>query len=33
MSDVIPLEQLVERWLEVPAKPRTEAVKTTVKIS
>jgi len=33
LSDVIPLDQLVERGFEVLAKPRTEAVKIIAKIS
>jgi threonine dehydrogenase-like Zn-dependent dehydrogenase len=33
ISDVIRLDQLVERGFEVLAKPRTEAVKITPKIS
>jgi (R,R)-butanediol dehydrogenase/meso-butanediol dehydrogenase/diacetyl reductase len=33
ISDVIPLEQLVEKGFEVLAKPRTEAVKIIAKIS
>ena len=33
ISDVIPLDQLVEKGFEVLAKPRTEAVKIIAKIN